>query len=73
MRQHPREDPCPLLPLAERVLTGADWEAIDAAFKANDDPLFGPQPGEEFRALFQRIVTRAPAPIGVGAPAPPKR
>lgn len=71
--KHMRKEEEVVLPLAERVLTGADWEAIDAAFKANDDPLFGPQPREEFRALFQRIVTRAPAPIGVGAPAPPKR
>jgi hypothetical protein len=61
------------MPLAERVLTDADWQAIDAAFRANDDPLFGARPKQEFRKLFQLIVNRAPAPLGVGDPARPKR
>jgi len=71
--KHMRKEEDGVIPLAERVLTDADWTAIDAAFKANDDPLFGPQPKQEFRKLFQLIVTRAPAPLGVGAPAPKKR
>jgi hemerythrin-like domain-containing protein len=55
-----------VLPLAERTLTEADWQPIDAAFRANEDPLFGARPREEFRKLFQLIVNLAPAPVGVG-------
>lgn len=71
--KHMRKEEDLVLPLAQRVLTDADWTAIDAAFRTNDDPLFGTHPKEEFRRLFQLIVTRAPAPLGVGAPAPKKR
>ena len=71
--KHMRKEEDVVIPLAERVLTDSDWTTIDAAFKANDDPLFGPQPKQEFRTLFQLIVTRAPAPLGVCAPAPEKR
>jgi hemerythrin-like domain-containing protein len=56
-----------ILPLARRVLTDDDWQAIDAAFAENRDPLTGHTPTEEFRALFSRIVNLAPAPIGLGA------
>ena len=55
-----------VLPLAEKVLTEADWESIAAAFKQNDDPLFGIKPKEEFEHLFRRVVQLAPPPIGVG-------
>jgi hypothetical protein len=65
-----------VLPLAEQRLTEADWRPIDAAFQANEDPLFGGRPTEEFRKLFQLILNRAPAPVGVGpsreAPEPRK-
>ncbi len=71
--KHMQKEEDVVIPLAERVLTDSDWTAIDAAFKANDDPLFGPQPKQEFWKLFQLIVTRAPAPLGLGAPAPKKR
>jgi hemerythrin-like domain-containing protein len=71
--KHMRKEEEVVMPLAERVLTDADWQAIDAAFRANDDPLFGARPKQEFRKLFQLIVNRAPAPLGVGDPARPKR
>lgn len=71
--KHMQKEEDIVIPLAERVLTDADWTTIDTAFKANDDPLFGPRPREEFRRLFELIVTRAPAPLGVGAPAPTRR
>ncbi len=64
--QHMRLEEDAILPLAERTLTEADWRPIDAAFRANEDPLFGTRPREEFRKLFQLIVNRAPAPVGVG-------
>ncbi len=56
-----------ILPLAERVLTEADWAELDEAFRANRDPLTGHEPDAEYRALFTRIVNTVPAPIGLGA------
>lgn len=64
--RHMRLEEDVVLPLAERTLTEADWQPIDAAFRANEDPLFGARPREEFRKLFQLIVNLAPAPVGVG-------
>ncbi len=56
-----------ILPLAEQVLTERDWAELDAAFRANRDPMTGCAPEEDYRALFSRIVNAVPAPIGVGA------
>jgi hypothetical protein len=55
-----------VLPLAEKHLSAADWEAIDAAFLGHVDPMFGVEAGVEYDALFSRIVNLAPPPIGVG-------
>jgi hemerythrin-like domain-containing protein len=57
-----------VMPLAERYLTDADWQRIAAAFAENGDPLFNVERDQEFRALFSKIVTLAPAPLGVGSP-----
>lgn len=57
-----------LLPIAERVLTAEDWREIDAAFEENDNPLFGVKPREEAEAMYQKILSLAPAPIGFGSP-----
>ena len=56
-----------ILPLAERVLTQADWAELDEAFSANRDPLTGFEPDEAYRQLFTRIVNAVPAPLGLGA------
>ncbi|MEP7295278.1 MAG: hemerythrin domain-containing protein [Burkholderiales bacterium] len=56
-----------ILPLAERVLTEQDWADLDEAFMANRDPLTGHEPDADYRALFTRIVSLVPAPIGLGA------
>ncbi len=53
-----------VLPVAREKLQPADWAAINAAFAANGNPWEGP--AGEYRQLFTRIVTLAPAPIGVG-------
>ena len=63
--EHMRLEENDLLPLAERHLTEADWDAIDAAFLGHTDPLLGAEQGDEYRELFRRIVNLAPAPIGV--------
>lgn len=61
-----------ILPLAERMLSEADWDELDAAFSAARDPLAGQvPPDDEYRALFTRIVNAVPAPIGLGPAAAP--
>ena len=55
-----------ILPLAERLLTAADWATLDEAFAANRDPLTGHAPEADYDALFTRIVNLVPAPIGLG-------
>ncbi|HZI84490.1 MAG TPA: hemerythrin domain-containing protein [Casimicrobiaceae bacterium] len=55
-----------VLPLAEKLLTPADWQEIDAAFEGNSDPLLGVEAGDKYASLFSRIVALAPPPIGVG-------
>jgi branched-chain amino acid transport system ATP-binding protein len=54
------------LPMAEKYLTAADWEEIDAAFLGHSDPMLGTRVRTEFDSLFTRIVNLAPAPIGLG-------
>jgi len=58
-----------VLPLAERLLTEADWAELDLAFGSNQDPLTGRAPEADYRALFTRIANAVPAPIGLGAEA----
>jgi hemerythrin-like domain-containing protein len=65
--EHLRTEEDVFLPIAERVLMAADWEEIAAAFRENDNPLFGIKPKEEAEALYQRILNLAPPPIGFGS------
>ncbi|MBQ0961254.1 hemerythrin domain-containing protein [Ideonella sp. 4Y11] len=55
-----------VLPAALEHLSAEDWAALDAAFAANKDPLTGHEPEDGYRPLFQQILNRAPAPIGLG-------
>jgi hemerythrin-like domain-containing protein len=63
---HMRAEEKELLPLAEKHLTPDDWNVVDDAFAGHTDPLFGMEAGAQYDALFRRIVTLAPPPIGVG-------
>lgn len=63
---HMRLEEEEILPLAQKALIPADWERIDAAFVANDDPLVGTGHQQEFRELFRRVVNSMPAPMGLG-------
>ena len=66
--EHMRLEETVILPAALRVLGDADWQEIDAAFATNCDPLTGKYPRDPiYEKLFTRIVTLAPAPIGLGA------
>jgi hemerythrin-like domain-containing protein len=58
-----------VLPLADRLLNGDDWDAVNAAFEEHRDPLSGHKPSEDYQALFEKILEHAPAPIGLGKPA----
>lgn len=66
--EHMRLEESVVLPAAKKVLGDADWAELDAAFATNCDPLTGKYPRDTiYDELFTRIVTRAPAPIGLGA------
>ena len=71
---HMRKEEEHVLPKAAEALLPEDWEAIDEAFAANDDPMVGMPAGKAFRELFRRLVAIMPAPLGVGpAPTAPRR
>ena len=55
-----------ILPLAERLLTAADWAELDAAFMQNRDPLTRREGDDAFRPLFKQILMTLPAPLGLG-------
>ena len=63
---HMRLEETELLPVAQRLLSAGEREALDAVFTEQRDPLAGGTRDAEYEALFQRIVQKAPAPIGLG-------
>ena len=63
---HIRVEEREVLPVAEQVLTAADWIDLDTAFTRNRDPLTLREPNDEFRPLFKRILMTLPSPIGLG-------
>ncbi|BAL26795.1 hemerythrin domain-containing protein [Azoarcus sp. KH32C] len=64
--QHLRTEEEVFMPIAERVLSPEEWAGIAAAFRENDNPLFGIKPKDEAETLYRRILALAPAPIGFG-------
>lgn len=64
--EHMRKEEEQVFPLAEKLFTPSDWDALDRAFKANADPLANDREERDFRKLFSRIVSLAPPPVGVG-------
>lgn len=65
--EHMRQEELHLLPAAEKHLGEGDWAELNRAFEADRDPLAGGARDPAWAQLFTRIVTTAPAPIGVGA------
>jgi len=63
---HMRKEEEQVLPLAAEALTREDWEAIDAAFASNNDPVVGVAASKAFRELFRHLVAIMPPPFGVG-------
>lgn len=65
--KHMRIEEDIVLHLAEKTFNAADWAELEAAFGSHSDPLHGvSSSGDDFRALFTKIVSLAPAPIGLG-------
>ena len=46
-------------------MTPGDWEEVNDAFAANVEPI-GDLRNTDFKALYQRILHLAPAPVGLG-------
>ena len=65
-RNHMRKEEEELFPIALGVFTPLDWVMIDEAFRENRDPLAAARDEKDFDELFNRIVSIAPPPIGVG-------
>jgi len=63
--KHMRAEEEELLPIARAELDADDWKAIEAGLREATDPLEGAR-AFDYDALFRRIVTLAPPPIGVG-------
>lgn len=65
--EHMKVEESVILPAAEKCLSDADWLELDAAFAQNTDPLNGNCAREPvYDKLYSRIVSTAPAPIGLG-------
>ena len=65
--EHMRIEETVLLPVARQLLSATDWAELDAAFRADPDPLAQAIRRPMYDLLFTRILMTAPAPIGVGA------
>ena len=66
---HMKKEEDEVFPLALKLLSPADWVAIDAAYDDDHDPFISEQERRDFREILDRIVRLAPPPIGVGPPA----
>jgi len=55
-RAHMELEESDLFPHAQRCLTEADWQELDAALIAPSDPLFAGTVEERYRALHERIM-----------------
>jgi hemerythrin-like domain-containing protein len=62
---HMRLEEHTIMPLARKHLTADDWKEAEQAFATRMDPLQGAD-ALDARALFSRIVSIAPPPIGLG-------
>jgi len=61
---HMRKEEKQLLPLCERAFSVPDWEAVDKEFAGNTDPIADVR--QDFKRLYERIVSLAPDPVGLG-------
>ena len=64
--EHIRTEESLVLPMAERILTTADWTELDAAFMLDRDPLTRCAADDLYQPLFKRILLTLASPPGVG-------
>ena len=55
-RKHIDWEETSFFPAGVRSLTAQDWNAVDARFAANNDPVFGDESEERFRALRDELL-----------------
>jgi hemerythrin-like domain-containing protein len=55
LRSHMEIEDSDAFPRAERALTDADWQDVEAGMEARTDPVFGPVVDNEFRSLYDYI------------------
>ena len=65
-REHMMREEREILPLVHKYFTAEDWAEIDAELAAAGNTMGG-VPGEDFAAIFSKLVASAPPPIGFGA------
>lgn len=61
---HMKKEEEEIFPLALELLTPADWEAIDSAYRANTDPFITAQEVRDLKDILARVEAIAPPPIG---------
>jgi len=59
LRAHMSKEEKMLFPLARKTLTNADWQVIDEAVKAIDDPLFDEMTADDYRRLYRLIAEQS--------------
>ena len=64
--EHIRSEESLVLPMAERILTAADWVELDAAFMLHCDPLTRCAPDDMYQPLFKRVLLTLASPPGLG-------
>lgn len=58
---HMRAEELDVLPLAQQLLSPADWDELGDAFASNHDALAGAAPQAEYAALFAHVIGLAGA------------
>ena len=64
--EHIRTEENLVLPMAERILTAADWAELDAAFMLHRDPLTRCAADDMYQPLFKRVLMTLASPPGLG-------
>jgi hemerythrin-like domain-containing protein len=59
LRAHMDKEEGKVMPGAEKLLSAADWEAIEAEINEIEDPLFGSTVKEDYVQLFKHITEEA--------------
>jgi len=54
-RQHLYSEEIEIYPLAQRILTKADWEKIQSSVLRKDDPVFGERTQNDYELLYREI------------------